>query len=73
MTTKYNQETLMTHDPATGELNPYPSHAKQYRDYHGQVAWLFNPWNGEERDARDIGTDVFGMLIVPPGEKPLAA
>ncbi len=57
------QEALMKFDPATGEPQPYPSHAKQYRDYHGQVAWLFCPWSGRSRDARNIGSDTFGHLI----------
>lgn len=62
------QQSLMVCDPATGEEKPYPSHAEQYRKYHGEVAWIFNPWTKEQRDARDIGSDIFGHLIVPPGE-----
>lgn len=62
------QHTLMRFDPATGKERPYPSHAEQYRKYHGQLAWLINPWSGIKRDAGDIGTDVFGHLIIPPGE-----
>lgn len=60
------QHELMKFDPASGEERPYPSHAAQYREYHGGVAWLFNPWTGTPRDARDIGSDVFGCLIVLP-------
>lgn len=56
---------LMKFDPATGEEKPYPSEAEQYRAYHGDVAWLFNPHSGERRDARDVGSDVFGHLIDP--------
>ena len=37
------QQTLMKFDPATCEEKPYPSNAEQYREYHGKVAWLFNP------------------------------
>lgn len=59
------QDELMRFDPMTLEAQPYPSHAKQYREWHGQVAWLYNPWTGEQRDARDIGTDVLGFAIVP--------
>ena len=59
-----NQDTLMEFDPATGERRPYPSHAEQWRLYHGQsTAWLFNPWTGQRRDARDVGSDVQGLLI----------
>ena len=62
------QQTLMKFDPAHCDEKPYPSNAEQYREYHGKVAWLFNPWTGEARDAYDIGSDTFGLLIVPPGE-----
>lgn len=61
-----NHDALMRYDPATATEKPYPSHAKQWREYHGQKAWLFNPWTGHNRDPRDIGTDVFGLLIEPP-------
>lgn len=62
-----SQEKLMTHDPATGEPKPYPSHALQWRRYHGALsAWLFNPWTGTLRDARDVGSDPFGTLVTPP-------
>ena len=58
-----NKPKLMKFNPATGEHNPYPSEATQFRDYHGKIAWLFNPYTGTKRDARDIGTDTFGYLI----------
>lgn len=54
---------LMKFDPVDGSEKPYPSEASQYREYHGQVAWLYNPYTGEKRDSRDIGTDVFGLAI----------
>ena len=57
------QQELMKFDPATGDIQPYPSHAQQWRDYHGKVAWLFNPWNGKPRSALDVGSDTFGLLI----------
>lgn len=62
------QHTLMKFDPATGADKPYPSHAEQWRKYHGAEAWLFNPWTGTRRLAGDVGTDVFGFLALPPGE-----
>lgn len=63
------QQILMKFDPADGSERPYPSHAAQWRDWHGHgTAWLFNPWTGQRRDARDVGSDVVGHLIVPPGE-----
>jgi hypothetical protein len=59
----------MRYDPATGAERPYPSHAEQWREWHGYAtAWLFNPWTGDRRDARDVGSDVLGRVILPPGE-----
>lgn len=55
--------SLMKFDPASGTEKPYPSHAEQYRKHHGQVAWLFDPFTGKQRDARDIGSDTFGLLL----------
>lgn len=55
---------LMKYDPVTGDENPFPSEAKQYRKWHGPVAFLYNPYTGEKRAASDIGTDVFGHLII---------
>lgn len=43
--------------------------AEAFREQHGPVAWLYNPWTRERRDPRDIGTDVLGRLIVPPYEE----
>jgi hypothetical protein len=69
MGTRSQQQALMKYDPATGEERPYPSHAAQWRDWHGHgTAWLVNPWTGARRDARDVGSDVNGLLIVPYGE-----
>lgn len=59
---------LMKFDPATGAEKPYPSEATQYRAYHGKVAWLFNPYTGDRRDARDVGSDCFGYAIVDLAE-----
>ncbi len=68
------QCTLMRFDPATGFDKPYPSHADQWREFHGKaMAWLFNPWTGGRRNAGDVGTDTFGLLILPPGEPLIAA
>lgn len=57
-------EGLMHFDPVSGLPKPYPSEAKQFRKYHGNVAWLFNPYTGDKRNALDIGSDTFGCLIV---------
>ena len=58
----------MIFDPQDGNLKPYPSHAEQYRNYHGKAAWLINPWTGTKRHPSDIGTDVFGVGIRVEGE-----
>ena len=58
------QDEVMKFDPATGKEKPYPSHAEQWRDYHGRhTAFLFNPWSGNRRNAGDVGQDPFGHLI----------
>ena len=61
------QDALMKFDPATGEERPYPSHATQWRNWHGSAAWLFDPWTGRRRNAHDVGSDVRGLLIAPAG------
>lgn len=58
------QTSLMVYDPTTGKPRPYPSHAAQYRETQGKLAWLYNPWTGKQRDAYDVGTDCFGSAIV---------
>ncbi len=67
-TTQQQQHSLMLFDPQTGDATPYPSEACQYRLWHGLTAWLFNPWTGQRRLPGDIGTDVQGVAILPPGE-----
>ena len=66
-------DKLMRFDPATGEERPYPSHAKQWREFKGDMAWLFDPWTGARRHASDVGSDLHGLLIVPDGEPIKAA
>ena len=58
------QEQTMIVDPRDRSLKPYPSHAAQFREYHGEDAWLYNPWANKKRDTRDIATDVLGVAIV---------
>lgn len=64
-----NQDALMSCDPAYGKSKPYPSHAAQWREYHGKLAWLFNPWTAERRTPADIGRDPFGELIRAPWKR----
>jgi hypothetical protein len=63
----------MIFDPATRDRKPYPSHAEQWRRYHGKTAWIYNPWSGKMRTAEDIGSDTFGLLIIPIDEEVSAA
>lgn len=63
MSTENPQRRLMKFDPQDRSKAPYPSDSEQYRIYHGLTAWLYNPWNGEERDPRDIGSDIQGHAI----------
>lgn len=63
------QMKLMMFDPATKEAKPYPSQADQWREWHGRTAWIYDPWTGVMRAPEDIGSDTFGHLIIPPGEK----
>lgn len=58
-------DALMRFDPGFGTEKPYPSHAQQYRVYHGDMAWLFNPWTGSRRHPLDVGSDPFGHLVAP--------
>ena len=68
------QDALMLFDPATGEEKPYPSHAQQWREWHGKsTAWLFNPWTGTRRTAGHVGSDTFGNLMRPPMRQQKAA
>lgn len=53
----------MKFDPQDGSEKPFPSNTSQYRKYHGDAAFLFNPFSGGRRDARDVGSDLFGHLI----------
>lgn len=69
-----SQNKLMKYDPATGAERPFPSHAAQWREYHGKmVAWLYNPWTGARRRAADVGSDPQGFGIAVPGENPVPA
>ena len=60
---KHKQSALLF-DPATGKRMTTLVTADEYRRMEGEIAWLYSPWTGHMRDPRDIGTDVFGHLIV---------
>jgi len=57
----------MKFDPETGLKIPSTT-PELYRENHTGVAWLYNPYTGDKRDSRDIGSDVFGLLMVAPDE-----
>lgn len=73
MSSRKCQQALMKYDPRDRTKNPYPSHASQFREYHGNDAWIYNPWTGEKRDTRDVGTDVLGCGIRVDSEKMYSA
>lgn len=59
-----NKEKMLFH-PATGEMIP-PILPDEFRKENAGIAWLFNPFNGDKRDPKDIASDVFGALVVDP-------
>lgn len=66
------QKEQLLYNPATG--SPFPDFssaptAEQFRKDEGAIAWIYNPWTRVKRDPRDIGSDVYGHLIVPPQEE----
>jgi hypothetical protein len=63
-----HQDTLMKFDPKNRNPYPYPSHAWQYRKWHGLTAWIYNPWTGRMRYPEYIGSDIEGLLIIPENE-----
>ena len=63
---KTQENTPMRFGPGSGAVLPFgPVYAEGYRASNGPVAWIYNPWTGQPRDPRDIGTDVLGHLITP--------
>lgn len=59
------EKGIMSFDPVSGKPAVIKFTPHEYRQYHGLIAWLYNPWTGEPRDPRDIGSDVQGLLIAP--------
>lgn len=60
-----SRERPMVYDPSNREPHPFPLLASKWRVWHGKVAWLYNPWTGQPRDPRDVGSDPSGLLIDP--------
>lgn len=57
------QDAVMLFDPVTKGDKPFPSHAMQYRYYHGMIPWNYNPWTGSSRYSDDIRVDPCGVNI----------
>lgn len=57
---------VMLFDPANGQPNPFPSTVIAYRNWHGEIAFIYNPYTGIMRNPKDIGSDVFGHFIEQP-------
>lgn len=56
------QKKPLRFSPQTGDSLDKPQIAKDLRRL-GLGAWLFNPWTGERRSAKEVGDDVFGDNI----------
>ena len=61
-------EAVLYYNPCTGTMYNLPEEAitaHEFRISNGVfAAWLFNPWTGAQRQAYDVGSDMFGHLIV---------
>jgi hypothetical protein len=69
---------LMNFSPVSGVplTTDRTADAADWRPYAGAdpdsfkgCEWRFDPWAGRKRDARDIASDPFGLLIMAPGEQ----
>lgn len=65
LVTTRRDKGIILFDPVSGNVSKDIFTLEEYRQHHGLVAWLYNPWTGEPRDPRDIGSDVQGLLIEP--------
>ena len=62
------QNALMKFDPATGEQRPYPSHAAQWRKWHGsRNGMAFRSFDGAAPRCARRRQRYTGLLIVPSG------
>ena len=55
-------------EPVAYRQTGWAAHRDQYA-----VPVLFNPYNGQPRDVRDVQSDPQGILIVPPGKVEMLA
>lgn len=60
------QDSVMQHDPYTGQHHPWPSHSRQYREVWPDRAWYWNPWTGRMRTQAEVEGDRQGRLILQP-------
>lgn len=64
------QNKRFNFDPLDGverKVYPHDEGGDAWRAHHGAIAWLYNPWTGARRTAVEVGDDVFGVRIYPPG------
>ncbi|MDO3515176.1 hypothetical protein Q3P06_25150 [Ralstonia pseudosolanacearum] len=64
--------TKMLFCPVSGERGPVPDDADAWREQH-RLAWLFNPWTGNQRERLDIERDRDGRLLDESDREPGAA
>lgn len=62
------QKSKMLFDPYYGTPDPTPNIATEWRKVIDRP-WIFNPWTGTPRNALDLDSDLYGHLILPPGEQ----
>lgn len=55
----------LAYSPVNGEKYEEVQSIGEIRERLEGYAWMYNPWTGEPRDLRDIGSDPYGLLIVP--------
>ncbi|MGP1715597.1 MAG: hypothetical protein ACTS9Y_00325 [Methylophilus sp.] len=59
------QRLPMKFDPATGKPNPIITDAAAWREKNHKTAWLFDPWTGLQREAWKVGSDTYGLMVIP--------
>lgn len=59
------QRHPMKYDPATGKPNPAIADAAEWRERNNNTAWLYDPWTGIQREAWKVGSDPFGLMVLP--------
>lgn len=47
--------------------------AQAHKNLSNGSRWNFNPWTGEKRDLMEVGSDPYGVCVLPPGYRDSAA